>query len=62
MKQLAACQRGEVHRLACAYHWSESAILRLSRRRRREYLSLIDAESDAGLFDTLRGLGSTQSS
>ncbi len=35
---------GEVHRLAQAYHWQESAILNLPRWRRQHYLLLIDRE------------------
>lgn len=33
---------GEVHRLASAYHWSESEILRLGSLRRQRYLELVD--------------------
>ena len=32
----------EVHALAFYYHWSESDILRLDRRRRRTYLALLN--------------------
>lgn len=32
----------EVHRLASAYHWSETEILALPRKRRRVYLALVD--------------------
>ena len=32
----------EIHRLASAYHWSESDILELPRARRQRYLQLID--------------------
>jgi hypothetical protein len=35
---------GQVHELAVAYHWSESAILGLSRRRRHAYVSLVREE------------------
>jgi hypothetical protein len=34
----------EVHALARAYHWSEQAILALSRRRRRGYVALVHEE------------------
>jgi len=33
---------GDVHALATTYHWSESEILALPRRRRHTYLSMID--------------------
>ncbi len=33
----------EIHRIARAYHWSETEILALPRGRRRRYLELIDA-------------------
>jgi hypothetical protein len=35
---------GDVHVLACRYHWSEADILRLPRSRRKRYLALIDRE------------------
>ena len=35
---------GEIHELALAYHWSEHAILRLGRRRRRSYTAMIRGE------------------
>jgi hypothetical protein len=34
----------EVHKVAKAYHWSESEILRLERPRRRRYLSLLEED------------------
>jgi hypothetical protein len=34
---------GDVHRLACAYGWSEHEILALSALRRRRYLELVEA-------------------
>lgn len=34
---------GEVHRLASAYHWSESEILSLPVRKRRMYVDLVEA-------------------
>lgn len=48
----------DVHRLASLYHWSEPEILRLTRRRRREYLSLIDGDDDADLLASLRTMSS----
>ena len=35
----------EVDEIATAYHWSEEDILTLSRKRRREYLDLIDRDN-----------------
>jgi hypothetical protein len=40
----------DVHLLARSYHWSERDILALPVGRRREYLSLIDAEQTSALF------------
>ncbi|MHA7879033.1 MAG: hypothetical protein ACX931_04530 [Saccharospirillum sp.] len=34
----------DIHRLACHYHWSETAILALPDQRRRQYLQLIDRD------------------
>jgi hypothetical protein len=47
--------RGEAHRLASTYHWNETDIHRLSHRRRREYLALIETDEDAELLANLRG-------
>ncbi|MBK8258026.1 MAG: hypothetical protein IPK82_35840 [Polyangiaceae bacterium] len=49
----------DVHRIATRYHWSEEAILRLSLKRRRVYLSLIEADDDEALFSEL-GLGADE--
>lgn len=43
----------EVHRLARIYHWSESQILKLSLRRRLDYLMLIDADETAEMLSQL---------
>jgi len=48
--QLYARQRkilAEIHRLASAYHWSETAILRLPAWRRRHYLAQLGAAGTA---------------
>jgi hypothetical protein len=43
----------EVHHLARAYHWPEAEILRLSLKRRLDYLMLIEADGDAELLAQL---------
>lgn len=48
--RLHALQRqtlDDVHRLACAYHWSEACILQLPAWRRRYYLAQLGAVGDA---------------
>jgi hypothetical protein len=44
ISQRAQCLIEDIHALACAYHWSEAAIVALSPRRRRRYLELLAVE------------------
>ncbi|NHI03570.1 hypothetical protein DYY67_1365 [Candidatus Nitrosotalea sp. TS] len=37
----------EVHILASRYHWSENEIMKLSRKKRKKYLNIIE-EEEAG--------------
>jgi hypothetical protein len=43
----------EVHHLARTYHWTEPEILRLSLKRRLDYLMLIEADENATLLAQL---------
>jgi hypothetical protein len=45
-----------VHALARAYHWSERDILGLPLARRLSYLLLLEAEQDAFLMPSARGV------
>ena len=44
---------GDVHRLARAYHWSQSDIFSLTLDRRFAYLLLLEQEQDAALLGEL---------
>lgn len=43
----------DIHRIACAYHWSEREILGLTLARRRRYMSLLDAADTRELLGAL---------